>query len=152
MMPSMVQEVLVAWKEGWFGGGIIGTIWCVVPLCLMWCIWCEQNAQGFEGEELIVFKLKYLFLKTLYEWTSLTSSFSADGFLSGFPEFSFVADFSFLCFCSFVFELPLVYSLYSWAFSNSPFSWFSMKLVTCQIYIMYIIKFTLRTNTNLFYS
>ena len=97
-MPSMVQEVLVAWKEGWFGGGIIGTIWCVVPLCLMWCIWCEQNAQCFEGEELIVFKLKYLFLKTLYEWTSLTSSFSADGFLSGFPEFSFVADFSFLVF------------------------------------------------------
>ena len=121
------------------------------------CVLCgvsgvSRMPNAFEGEELIVFKLKYLFLKTLYEWTSLTSSFSADGFLSGFPEFSFVADFSFLCFCSFVFELPLVYSLYSWAFSNSPFSWFSMKLVTCQIYIMYIIKFTLRTNTNLFYS
>lgn len=119
MMPSMLQEVLVAWKEGWFGGRSIGTIWWVVLFCLMWCIWSKQNAQCFEGEEIIVFKLKYLFLKTLDEWTSLTSSFSADGFLSGFPKFSLVADFSFLCFCSFVFELPLVYSLYSWAFSNS---------------------------------
>lgn len=36
VMPSMVQEVLVAWKEGWFGGGSIGTIWWVVLLCLMW--------------------------------------------------------------------------------------------------------------------
>lgn len=107
-------------------GGLVwrGKYWDNMVGCSvvsMWCIWCERNAQCFEGEELIVFKLKYLFLKTLYEWTSLISSFSADGFLSGLPEFSFVADFSFLCFCSLVFELPLVYSLYSWAFSNSPF-------------------------------
>lgn len=121
MMPSMVQEVLVAWKEGWFGGGSIGTIWWVVPLCLIWCIWCEQNAQCFEGEELIVFKLKYLFLKTLYEWTSMTSSFSVDGFLSGSPSSHLLPIFLFFVFALLFFELPLVYSLYSWAFSNSPF-------------------------------
>ena len=109
----------MVWKEGWTGRGGIGMMWRAVPLCLLWCfwreqnawcfegdepsegigiavplclfwcLWCEWNAQYFEGDELSVVKLKYIFLKTLYEWASLTSSFSVDVFLDFFGILSF---------------------------------------------------------------
>ena len=60
-----------------------------VLLCLLWCLWCEWNAQCFEGDELSAVKLKYIFLKTLYEWASLTYSFSVDVFLDFFGILSF---------------------------------------------------------------
>lgn len=64
VMPSMVRDMLEAWKEGWVGRGGSGTIWLVFPLCLIWCIWRERNARCFEGAEISVVNLKYLFLKT----------------------------------------------------------------------------------------
>lgn len=89
-----------------------------VPLCLFWCLWCEQNSQCFEGDELSAVKLKYIFLKTPYEWASLTSSFSVDVFLDFFGILSFQ---QFLFFCStfvlsvlFIFELPFVYWPCAW--------------------------------------
>ena len=45
------------------------------------CIWREHNASCFENQELSVVKLKYLFLKTLYEWTLQRVSFSVEGLL-----------------------------------------------------------------------
>ena len=45
-------------------------------LCLLWCIWRERNAHCFEGKELPLMKLKFLFLKMLYEWMSAFISFS----------------------------------------------------------------------------
>ena len=45
------------------------------------CIWREHNASCFENQELSVVKLKYLFLKTLYEWTLLHVSVSVEGLL-----------------------------------------------------------------------
>ena len=47
----------------------------------MWCLWRERNARCFEGQELSVVKMKYLFLKSLYDWTSQSLSFSVAGFL-----------------------------------------------------------------------
>ena len=34
----------------------------------MWCLWRERNAHCFDGQGLSVEKLKYLLLKSLYEW------------------------------------------------------------------------------------
>ena len=79
----------MVWKEGWTGRGGIGMMWQAVPLCLLWCFWREQNAWCFEGDELSAVKLKFIFLKTLYEWASLTSSFSVDVFLDFFGILSF---------------------------------------------------------------
>ena len=47
-----------------------------ILLCLLWCIWRERNAHCFEGKELPLMKLKFLFLKMLYEWMSAFISFS----------------------------------------------------------------------------
>ena len=44
-----------------------GEIWNIVPLCLMWGIWRERNANRFEWKEMNTSKLKFLFLKTLYD-------------------------------------------------------------------------------------
>ena len=44
-------------------GKINGGIWKVVPLCLMLYLWREMNAHCFEGRELSLVKLKFIFLK-----------------------------------------------------------------------------------------
>ena len=36
----------------------------------MWCLWKERNRRTFEGKELSLPNLKFLFLKTLYKWCS----------------------------------------------------------------------------------
>ena len=60
-------------------GKINGGIWKVVTLCLMLYLWREMNAHCFEGRELSLVKLKFLLLKTLYEWTStFYTSLTAD--------------------------------------------------------------------------
>jgi hypothetical protein len=34
--------------------------WRLAPLCLMWCIWRERNAKGFEDRETLLVELKIL--------------------------------------------------------------------------------------------
>ena len=50
------------------------------------CVSCgvfgnEQNARCFDNQELSLIKLKFLLLKSLYEWCSMTSS------IKGFLDF-----------------------------------------------------------------
>lgn len=61
----------------------------VVPLCLMWCIWHESNAQRFEDKEISMVNLKYIFLNSLHEWTSSPTQFSVEGFLDYLAFLSF---------------------------------------------------------------
>ena len=56
-----------------------------MPLCLMWCLWREQNARCFDGQELSRVKLKYSLLKSLSEWTSWSPLSSVMG-VYGFPR------------------------------------------------------------------
>ena len=51
-------------------------IWSMIPHCLMWGIWRGCNAQTFEGCENSAHGLKFLFLKTLFEWINALCLFS----------------------------------------------------------------------------
>lgn len=55
---------LLASSKGNFCNTSHGEIWVLVPLCLMWCLWRERNS-CFEGTEILLPQLKFLFLKTL---------------------------------------------------------------------------------------
>ena len=65
-----------------------GEVWMTGPSCLMWYIWKKRNPLTFEGKEFPLPHLKFLFLKTLYEWTynSYTRSMTTFmGFLDDLP-------------------------------------------------------------------
>ena len=65
-----------------------GEVWMTGPSCLMWYIWKKRNPLTFEGKEFPLPHLKFLFLKTLYEWTynSYTLSMTTFmGFLDDLP-------------------------------------------------------------------
>lgn len=38
----------------------------MAPLCLMWCLWREQNARGFENCETGLINLKKLVIQMLF--------------------------------------------------------------------------------------
>ena len=44
------------------------SIWGVIPHCVVWTIWREQNNRIFEGEELSIIELKRIFILSLFEW------------------------------------------------------------------------------------
>ena len=51
-------------------------IWSAISHCLIWCIWKEKNAKCFEGLENSISSVKFIFLKSLYEWLSASGQFS----------------------------------------------------------------------------
>ena len=67
----------------------VGSIWHMIPHCIMWSLWRERNARCFEGCEKTIQDLKKHFLCTLLEWAA------ASGFISDSPMLDFVN------FCSF---------------------------------------------------
>jgi len=67
VMPWRVLELLTSWGVS-FGYGPTKEVWRLVPLCLMWCIWREQNARYFEDVETSMLELRKLLLSTLYIW------------------------------------------------------------------------------------
>jgi hypothetical protein len=50
VMPIQVSNLLVTYRC-WLGCGNIMEVWRVTPLCLMWCLWRDRNAQSFEDIE-----------------------------------------------------------------------------------------------------
>ncbi len=72
-MPSTVAKLLACWKRR----GLTkdhNTIWNVIPGCLMWMIWREQNQRAFEDIERHAVDLKLIFIRTLMEWMAAGSS------------------------------------------------------------------------------
>ena len=72
------------------------SIWNLVPLCLMWCIWREQNWRTFDDMESSNDQLLASFSGSLFDLSralGLTSSNSLPMFLS-----SFLSNQYFLCF------------------------------------------------------
>lgn len=70
------REMIEGWK-GSFVGKVMGLYSEYFPLCFMWCVGCECNAQCFEDKETSMVKLKYIFRMSLHEWTWPLTSFSA---------------------------------------------------------------------------
>jgi hypothetical protein len=49
-------------------------MWRLVPLCVMWCLWREQNACSFEDNESGMIELRKLALHTLFSWSGTWSN------------------------------------------------------------------------------
>jgi hypothetical protein len=75
-MPQMVLELLTSWGD-LFGCGPVKKVWRLVPLCLMWCLWCERNAWFFEDVETSILELRKLLLNMLYLWRAAHHRLSA---------------------------------------------------------------------------
>jgi hypothetical protein len=79
VLPSQVKELI----EGWFGGlpkHRLSRIWNIVPHCLMWSLWREQNLRTFEDSETSLTDLKMQFFRMLFEWTQAMNCFSFSSF------------------------------------------------------------------------
>jgi hypothetical protein len=79
VMPLSVIVFMESWR-GFIGGRWSREVWGAAPTCHMWCIWRERNQCTFEGVELSLSKLKFLFLKSLYDWCS-ASLYSTDSLM-----------------------------------------------------------------------
>jgi hypothetical protein len=67
VMPRSVKDMLGSWR-GQKGNRTLIPIWRMAPLCLMWCVWREQNARCFEDCETDLMNLKKMMLQTLFMW------------------------------------------------------------------------------------
>ncbi len=63
VMPRTVMGLLFCWPR--LSKRAVGSIWCMIPHCIMWSLWRERNARCFEWCEKTIHDLKKLFLYTL---------------------------------------------------------------------------------------
>jgi hypothetical protein len=86
VMPCSIKELLASW---WTVGRTRSTVvWKMVPHCILWCIWREQNNRCFEGLSRTREELLHFFLVTLFSWTTgwlAPRAISFVDFLSFFP-------------------------------------------------------------------
>ena len=74
-MPHTITELFESW-QGKFGQHHNVDVWRIVPHCLIWCIWRERNARGFESCERSMLEIKTFFLQALFDWSVIFSHFS----------------------------------------------------------------------------
>jgi hypothetical protein len=75
VMPRTVLELLSSWGAA-IGCGHAKEAWRLASLCLLWCIWREQNARLFEDVETSMVELRKRLLNTLYFWIAAHHSLS----------------------------------------------------------------------------
>ena len=83
VMPGSIVDLLFCWYH-WLGKHS-SDIWNLVPDCLMWTIWTEQNRRSFEDKGKIVVQLLDLYQRTLFDWPrcwGLLDCFTLIDFLS----------------------------------------------------------------------
>jgi hypothetical protein len=80
VMPCSVKELFASW---WLSGRTRSVVvWKMVSLCIMWCIWREQNDRCFEDSSRSSEELLHFFLFTLF----ITASWLAPRVIS-FADF-----------------------------------------------------------------
>ena len=67
VMPGSIVDILFCWYN-WLGKHS-SNIWNLVPGCLLWTIWTEQNWRSFEDEGKVVVQLLELCQRTLFDWS-----------------------------------------------------------------------------------
>ena len=75
-------DLLSCWHQ-WLGKHN-SNIWNLIPGCLMWNVWLEQNRHSFENMEKTLDELKVLCKRSLFEWShcwGFTESSSLPKFL-----------------------------------------------------------------------
>ena len=65
VMPSTIVSLLFA-SRNWLGN-YTSNVWNMVPMCLIWLVWKERNAQTFKDTERPIDLLKTLLARTLFE-------------------------------------------------------------------------------------
>jgi hypothetical protein len=67
-MPLRVVDLFTCW---WTGGRTRSVVvWKMVPSCLLWCLWREQNDRHFEDKEMTIEELCTFILFCLFSWTA----------------------------------------------------------------------------------
>lgn len=64
----VMLKTLVAMMASWTnirGMQPIKTVWKMILLCIIWCLWQEHNERTFEDKERSMEELKVLFFRTL---------------------------------------------------------------------------------------
>ena len=67
VMPSTVEDLLFCWFH-WLGKHS-SDIWDLVPGCVMWTIWSDQNRRAFKDEGKTVVQLLEFCQRTLFDWS-----------------------------------------------------------------------------------
>ena len=83
VLPRSVVDTLFGWWNGF--GKHSSSIWNLVLLCIIWCIWRKRNWQTFEDMESSDGQLLASFSGSLFDWSKawgFTSSDSLPMFLS----------------------------------------------------------------------
>ena len=113
VLPRSVANTLFGWWN-WFGKHS-SSAWNLAPLCLMWCIWREQNWRTFEDKDKSNDQLLAYFSGSLFDCSrawGLTSSDSIPMFLSSLLcNQLFVVSVCFLVFFFFFFSLYVCFLL-----------------------------------------
>lgn len=65
VMPSQVLELFTCWNRQ-FGHHQHVSLWKMVPLHILWCIWSQINQRSIEDLERLVSEFKFYVLNTLY--------------------------------------------------------------------------------------
>jgi hypothetical protein len=66
VLSGCVLDLLFGWYNGL--GKVQSKIWNMVPLCLLWTLWCERNNRTFENSDRTDSQMQELFSNTLYDW------------------------------------------------------------------------------------
>lgn len=64
VMPNQVVDLFTC-LQGFVGRESSVTMWKMMPLCLMWCLWMERNERCFEDHECSLEELRIFFVGTL---------------------------------------------------------------------------------------
>ncbi len=67
VVSGCVMDMLFGWRN-WFGKHYL-EVWNLVPLCLMWTIWGEQNQRIFEDKANSQSQLVDCFSTSLFDWS-----------------------------------------------------------------------------------
>jgi hypothetical protein len=65
VFPNQIVDLLFGWHNSF--GKHDSEVWNLVPLCLMWTVWCESNWRTFEDAEHSNTKLIELFFGLLFD-------------------------------------------------------------------------------------
>ena len=72
VFPLTVRQLLLAWQSVSVGKKR-KRVWLAAPLCIFWMLWKERNRVTFENEAPSAYRMKSVFLFTLWSWDKLYS-------------------------------------------------------------------------------
>jgi hypothetical protein len=84
VIPTTVADLLFGWWN-WLGKDS-SNIWNVVPLCLMWTLWWEQNRRTFEDKERSIDELASNFFRMLLDWSRVWGFLQSTSILEFIPS------------------------------------------------------------------